>query len=133
MSKIADLVLLVIDGSFGFEMVSNLTIGCIYVNFRTYTAFHSIKETFECLSALNSHGMPKLIAVLTHLDLIKKPAALKEQKKKLKQRFWTELYDGAKLFYLSGVINGRYPDREILNLSRYVLKINEGFMGSIWK
>ncbi|KAJ8463321.1 hypothetical protein ONZ45_g17621 [Pleurotus djamor] len=27
---------------------------------------------------------------------------------------------GAKLFYLSGVINGRYPDTEILNLSRFV-------------
>jgi len=42
------------------------------------------------------------------------------QKKRLKRRFWTEVYDGAKMFYLSGVINGRYPDREILNLSRFI-------------
>jgi ribosome biogenesis protein BMS1 len=62
--------------------------------------------------------MPKLIAVLTHLDLIKKPEALKAQKKRLKSRFWTEVYDGAKMFYLSGVWNGRYPDREVLNLTR---------------
>ncbi|KAH8925719.1 DUF663-domain-containing protein [Atractiella rhizophila] len=96
-SKVADLVLLVIDGSFGLEM-----------------------ETFECLSALSSHGLPKLIAVLTHLDLIKSSQQLKEQKKKLKHRFWTEVYDGAKMFYLSGVLNGRYPDREILNLSRFI-------------
>lgn len=96
-AKIADLVLLLIDGSFGFEM-----------------------ETFECLSALSAHGMPKIIAILTHLDLIKKAAALKAQKTKLKQRFWTEVYDGAKMFYLSGVINGRYPDREIMNLSRFI-------------
>ncbi|GAA93772.1 uncharacterized protein L969DRAFT_92309 [Mixia osmundae IAM 14324] len=96
-SKVADLVLLLIDGSFGFEM-----------------------ETFEALSALSSHGMPKLIGVLTHIDLIKSPALLKAQKKRLKTRFWTEVYDGAKLFYLSGVINGRYPDREILNLSRFI-------------
>lgn len=96
-AKVADLVLLMVDGSFGFEM-----------------------ETFEALSALNSHGLPKIIAVLTHLDLIKKAAALKAQKKRLKHRFWTEVYDGAKMFYLSGVMNGRYPDREILNLSRFI-------------
>ncbi|BGO96776.1 GTP binding protein [Rhodotorula toruloides ATCC 204091] len=96
-AKVADLVLLMIDGSFGFEM-----------------------ETFEALSALNSHGLPKLIAVLTHLDLVKTPAMLKAQKKRLKKRFWTEVYDGAKMFYLSGVMNGRYPDREILNLSRFI-------------
>lgn len=80
------------------------------------------QETFEALSALSSHGLPKIIAVLTHLDLIKSPAALKAQKKRLKNRFWTEVYDGAKMFYLSGVMNGRYPDREILNLGRYVKK-----------
>ncbi|CAH7687019.1 hypothetical protein BY996DRAFT_6641946 [Phakopsora pachyrhizi] len=97
LSKIADLVILVIDGSFGFEM-----------------------ETFEALSALSSHGLPKLMAVLTHLDLIKTPAALKDQKKRLKHRFWTEVYDGAKMFYLSGVQNGRYPDREIINLTRFI-------------
>ncbi|GAA5897424.1 hypothetical protein JCM8208_003268 [Rhodotorula glutinis] len=96
-AKVADLVLLMIDGSFGLEM-----------------------ETFEALSALSSHGMPKLMAVLTHLDLVKTPAALKAQKKRLKKRFWTEVYDGAKMFYLSGVMNGRYPDREILNLSRFI-------------
>ncbi|KAI6156512.1 hypothetical protein EDD17DRAFT_1845281 [Pisolithus thermaeus] len=28
--------------------------------------------------------------------------------------------NGAKLFYLSGVLNGRYPDTEILNLSRFI-------------
>ena len=69
---------------------------------------------------MSSHGLPKLIGILTHLDLIKSPSALRQQKKRLKKRFWTEVYDGAKLFYLSGVINGRYPDREILNLSRFI-------------
>jgi ribosome biogenesis protein BMS1 len=38
----------------------------------------------------------------------------------LKKRFWAEIYQGAKLFYLSGVLNGRYPDTEILNLSRFI-------------
>ncbi|KAF5123747.1 Ribosome biogenesis protein bms1 [Metarhizium anisopliae] len=48
------------------------------------------------------------------------PQALKDAKKRLKRRLWTELYQGAHLFYLSGVMNGRYPDREIHNLSRFV-------------
>ncbi|KAJ7505467.1 GTP binding protein [Mycena galericulata] len=95
--KIADLVLLMIDGSFGFEM-----------------------ETFEFLNVLQSHGFPKVIGILTHLDLIEKAATLKDTKKALKKRFWTEIYQGAKLFYLSGVLNGRYPDTEIMNLSRFV-------------
>ncbi|KAF5369107.1 hypothetical protein D9615_010433 [Tricholomella constricta] len=95
--KIADLVLLMIDGSFGFEM-----------------------ETFEFLNILQSHGFPKVIGILTHLDLIKKAATLRDTKKALKKRFWTEIYQGAKLFYLSGVLNGRYPDTEIMNLSRFV-------------
>ncbi|KAJ2914727.1 hypothetical protein MD484_g5682, partial [Candolleomyces efflorescens] len=95
--KVADLILLMIDGSFGLEM-----------------------ETFEFLNILQSHGFPKVIGILTHLDLIKKAATLKATKKALKKRFWTEIYQGAKLFYLSGVINGRYPDTEILNLSRFI-------------
>ncbi|KAF9487769.1 DUF663-domain-containing protein [Pleurotus eryngii] len=95
--KIVDLVLLMIDGSFGFEM-----------------------ESFEFLNVLQSHGFPKVIGILTHLDLIKKAATLRDTKKALKKRFWTEIYQGAKLFYLSGVLNGRYPDTEILNLSRFV-------------
>ncbi|KIJ54976.1 hypothetical protein M422DRAFT_153111 [Sphaerobolus stellatus SS14] len=95
--KVADLVLLMVDGSFGFEM-----------------------ETFEFLNILQAHGFPKVIGVLTHLDLIKKLAIQRDTKKTLKKRFWTEIYQGAKLFYLSGVINGRYPDTEIQNLSRFI-------------
>lgn len=97
-SKIADIVLLMIDGNFGFEM-----------------------ETMEFLNILSSSGMPgNVFGILTHLDLFRKPAMLKDAKKRLKHRFWSELYQGAKLFYLSGVINGRYPDREIHNLSRFI-------------
>ena len=97
-SKIADIVLLMIDGNFGFEM-----------------------ETMEFLNALSSSGMPgNVFGILTHLDLFRKPSTLKDAKKRLKHRFWSELYQGAKLFYLSGVINGRYPDREVHNLSRFI-------------
>ncbi|QPG74264.1 hypothetical protein FOA43_001589 [Brettanomyces nanus] len=97
LAKIADLVLLMIDGNYGFEM-----------------------ETMEFLNIAQHHGMPKVLGVTTHLDLFKKQATLRAAKKSLKKRFWTEVYPGAKLFYLSGVINGRYPDREILNLTRFI-------------
>ena len=97
-SKIADIVLLMIDGNFGFEM-----------------------ETMEFLNVLASSGMPgNVFGILTHLDLFRKPSTLKDAKKRLKNRFWSELYQGAKLFYLSGVINGRYPDREVHNISRFI-------------
>lgn len=97
-AKIADIVLLMIDGNYGFEM-----------------------ETMEFLNALSASGMPgNVFGILTHLDLFKKQSALRMAKKRLKHRFWGELYQGAKLFYLSGVINGRYPDREVHNLSRFL-------------
>ncbi|VDK19508.1 unnamed protein product, partial [Anisakis simplex] len=96
-SKIADLVLLMIDASYGFEM-----------------------ETFEFLNMCQIHGMPRIIGVLTHLDVIKKKEKLKHTKKLLKHRFWTEVYQGAKLFYLSGMVNEMYLRNEVTNLARFI-------------
>lgn len=62
-------VLLLVDASFGFEM-----------------------ETFEFLNILQVHGFPRVMGVLTHLDVMKKNKSLQKTKKKLKQRFWTEIY-----------------------------------------
>ncbi|KAE8076582.1 hypothetical protein FH972_015221 [Carpinus fangiana] len=96
-AKFADLALLLIDGSYGFEM-----------------------ETFEFLNILQVHGFPKVMGVLTHLDKFKDVKKLKKTKQRLKHRFWTEIYDGAKLFYLSGLIHGKYAKREIHNLARFI-------------
>jgi len=96
-AKYADLVLLLIDGAFGFEM-----------------------ETFEFLNILQVHGFPKVMGVLTHLDGFKDVKALKKTKKALKHRFWSEIYPGAKLFYLSGIKNAKYLHREVHNLARFV-------------
>jgi ribosome biogenesis protein BMS1 len=110
MAKIADIVLLMIDGNYGFEM-----------------------ETMEFLNVLASAGMPgNVFGILTHLDLFRKPQALKDAKKRLKRRLWSELYQGAHLFYLSGVLNGRYPDREVHNLSRF-LSIMKNPRPIIWR
>jgi ribosome biogenesis protein BMS1 len=66
------------------------------------------------------HGFPKVMGVLTHLDGFPDQARLKKTKKKLKARFWAEIYDGAKLFYLSGVQHGKYLKREVTNLARFI-------------
>ncbi|KAI7907171.1 uncharacterized protein BX663DRAFT_495057 [Cokeromyces recurvatus] len=107
-AKVADLVLLMIDASFGFEM-----------------------ETFEFLNILQSHGFPKVMGILTHLDKFRNNKTLKTTKKRLKHRFWTEIYQGAKLFYLSGIINGRYPNMEIQNLSRFISVMK--FRPLVWR
>ena len=109
-AKVADIVLLMIDGNYGFEM-----------------------ETLEFLNVLAATGMPgNVFGILTHLDLFRKPQALKDAKKRLKHRLWNELYQGAHLFNLSGVINGRYPDREIHNLSRF-LSVMKNPRPLIWR
>ncbi|KAL7627392.1 Glycoside hydrolase 2 (Mannanase, beta-galactosidase) [Parahypoxylon ruwenzoriense] len=110
LAKVADIVLLMIDGNYGFEM-----------------------ETMEFLNILAATGMPgNVFGILTHLDLFRKPQALKDAKKRLKHRLWSELYQGAHLFYLSGVINGRYPDREVHNLSRF-LSVMKNPRPLIWR
>ena len=97
-AKVADLVLLVIDASFGFEM-----------------------ETFEFLNISAAHGMPKVMGVLTHLDDIRDGKQVRRAKKAFKDRIWAELYDGAKVFYLSGITtSGDYLNREVLNLARFI-------------
>lgn len=62
-------VLLMVDASFGFEM-----------------------ETFEFLNIAQAHGFPKIMGVLTHLDGMKNNKTLTKTKKKLKHRFWKEVY-----------------------------------------
>ncbi|OXB68053.1 hypothetical protein ASZ78_003294 [Callipepla squamata] len=97
LAKVADLVLMLIDASFGFEM-----------------------ETFEFLNICQVHGFPKIMGILNHLDTFKNNKQLKKTKKRLKHRFWTEVYPGAKLFYLSGMVHGEYQKQEIHNLGRFI-------------
>ncbi|KYN32484.1 Ribosome biogenesis protein BMS1 like protein [Trachymyrmex septentrionalis] len=96
-AKVADLVLLLVDASFGFEM-----------------------EIFEFLNICQVHGMPRIMGVLTHLDLIKNARQMRKTKKTLKHRFWAEVFAGAKLFYLSGLLHEEYLRTEIKNLARFI-------------
>jgi len=59
-----------IDAKFGFEM-----------------------ETFEFLNIAQIYGLPRIMGVLTHMDLYKKMnKQLNKRKTQLKHRFWTEIY-----------------------------------------
>lgn len=96
-SKVADLVVLVIDSSFGLEM-----------------------ETFEFVSILKAHGFCRLVGVLTKLDLIEKNEKKIEIKKQIKDRFHSDIYDAAKLFYLTGLSKNSYKEKEMINFSRFI-------------
>uniref|UniRef100_A0A0P4WGX0 Bms1-type G domain-containing protein n=1 Tax=Scylla olivacea TaxID=85551 RepID=A0A0P4WGX0_SCYOL len=96
-AKVADIVLMLIDATFGIEM-----------------------EIFEFLEICRAHGTPRVMGVLNHLDMLKDNKSLKKRKKSLKHRFQVELYPGAKLFYLSGLIHEEYLKNEIKNLGRFI-------------
>eukprot|EP01054_Gregarina_sp_Poly1_P005693 Gregarina_sp_Poly_1__5692@NODE_2_length_28028_cov_167_134223_g1_i0_p2_GENE_NODE_2_length_28028_cov_167_134223_g1_i0NODE_2_length_28028_cov_167_134223_g1_i0_p2_ORF_typecomplete_len1075_score187_84RIBIOP_C/PF04950_12/7e02RIBIOP_C/PF04950_12/2e77AARP2CN/PF08142_12/6_3e24PduVEutP/PF10662_9/1_1e12GTP_EFTU/PF00009_27/9_2e10AAA_22/PF13401_6/2_1e05AAA_16/PF13191_6/4_1e05Adeno_IVa2/PF02456_15/2_4e05NACHT/PF05729_12/0_00018NACHT/PF05729_12/6e02AAA_30/PF13604_6/8_8e05KAP_NTPase/PF07693_14/0_0002KAP_NTPase/ len=97
LAKVTDLAIVMIDSESGLEMT-----------------------TFEFINIMQNHGFPRILGVLTKLDRFKDNKSLKKFKKNMKHRFWTEIYDGAKLFYLTGLQGKRYLKREIFNLSRFV-------------
>lgn len=98
--KIADLVLLCVDSKFGFEM-----------------------DTFEFLNILQTHGFPKVMGIFTNLDQFRTTKNLRKTKKLLKHRFWTEIYDGAKMFYFSGIINNKYLKNEVKQLTLFISRV----------
>lgn len=107
LAKVPDLVLLMIDASYGLEM-----------------------ETFEYLNLLQLHGFPKVIGVLTHLDRFRSVKSLQNTKKEIKHRFWTEIYKGAKLFDFMGVVNGKYRKHEVKRLSLQINRVK--FRPLVW-
>lgn len=107
-AKVADIVLMLIDATFGIEM-----------------------ETFEFLEICRAHGTPRVMGVLNHLDMLKDNKSLKKRKKALKHRFQVELYPGAKLFYLSGLIHEEYLKNEIKNLGRFISVMK--FRPLVWR
>mmetsp|Transcript_25127 Transcript_25127/g.27690 ORF Transcript_25127/g.27690 Transcript_25127/m.27690 type:complete len:531 (-) Transcript_25127:2136-3728(-) len=107
-AKIADLVLLCVDAKFGFEM-----------------------DTFEFLNILQTHGFPKVMGIFTHLDQFRTAKNLRKTKKLLKHRFWTEIYEGAKMFYFSGVVNGKYLKNEINQLKLFMSRVK--YRPLIWR
>jgi len=99
-AKVADVILLMMDGTFGFEM-----------------------ETFEFLSIAQVHGMPKMIGVISHLDQLKTSKALKKRKTFLRHRFWYEVAQGAKVLCLAPMLQGLYRGTDVLKLHRLLLVV----------
>ncbi|VDD83181.1 unnamed protein product [Mesocestoides corti] len=106
-AKVADIVLLVVSVHRGLEM------------------YH-----FEFISMLQTHGMPRVIPVLNHLDQFKESSASRALRKKIKQRLWTDI--SAKIFLLSRFIpkkrvcegkevEGDYLPAEIQRLARLMV------------
>lgn len=96
-AKIADVAVVLVDASYGFEM-----------------------NTFEFIGMMQAQGFPKVVGCLTHLDKMKGNKASKKAKKTFKKRFWRETYNGAKLFNLSGITHGSYPKPEVKIIARYI-------------
>lgn len=107
-AKTADLVLLCVDAKFGFEM-----------------------ESFEFLNMMQTHGFPKVMGVFTHLDQFRTMKNLRKTKKLLKHRFWTEIYDGAKMFYFSGCVNGKYLKHEVKQLTLLLSRVK--YRPLVWR
>ena len=100
-AKTADLILLMVDGSFGFEM-----------------------ETFEFLNIAQIHGFPRIIGVVSHLDTLANNKALKRRKKFLRHRFWHEVADGAKMLCLSPMQGNSYRGTDVLKLHQLLICVN---------
>lgn len=101
LGKVADLVLCCVNATKGYEM-----------------------ETFEFINVLQLHGMPKCMGVLTHLDLVGKQSAQRSVTKKLKDRFWKEIYPGAKFFALTtGLRFNKYNKTDMTTMGRVISQV----------
>jgi len=106
LSKIADIALIMLDASVGFEI-----------------------GTFEFLSLLKNHGFTSVFGVLTHMDKFRQNKSLNKLKKQMKKRFIKEATDKAKLFYLFGIKNDLYLKIQMHNLARYLRVIKPSIPG----
>lgn len=97
LANIADIVLLTIDASIGFEM-----------------------QTFEFLSLLQIKGFPKCMGIMTHLDTYKDNKKLRKMKKFFKRRFDDETTAESKLFFTGGFKNKYYLHADVNNIARFL-------------
>ena len=66
------------------------------------------------------HGMPRILGVLTQLDRLRTQKQVRRRKKELKTRFRSEIAARANLFNFSGISRDYYPQREVINLARFL-------------
>ncbi|RKO99486.1 hypothetical protein CXG81DRAFT_30194 [Caulochytrium protostelioides] len=97
-AKIADIVLLMIDAAFGFEM-----------------------ETFEFINILQNHGFPKIIGIMSHMDKFRDNTKRNARRREIKHRFETDVATGAPLFPLNGMQYGKYLYPDVDRISRCLI------------
>ncbi|KAI3872444.1 hypothetical protein MKW92_043116 [Papaver armeniacum] len=97
-AKYADAVILLMNAHVGFEM-----------------------ETFEFVNVLRLQGMPKVMGVLTFLDMFDNYLTRKIRiRKRLFKQFSIEICKEARLFCLSGLDHGVYKKGEVLDLASFI-------------
>lgn len=64
--------------------------------------------------------MPRIMGVLTQLDRLRTQRQVRRRKKELKARFQSEISARSSLFYFTGISKDSYPQREIINLARFL-------------
>uniref|UniRef100_UPI00358E9C3D ribosome biogenesis protein BMS1 homolog n=1 Tax=Myxine glutinosa TaxID=7769 RepID=UPI00358E9C3D len=78
-------------------------------------------ETFEFLNICQTHGMPRVMTVLTHLDLLRAGSQLKKARRTISRRLWGEGPSlVGKVFHISGLLSGEYLYRDMHNLARFI-------------
>ena len=94
--QVADLVLVLVDGHFGFEMETFELLNVLQVGDSFARALHSALTSVHAvrapllgarwtdIPALKVHGFPKVMGILTHLDQFTNTKQLKKTKKQLK-------------------------------------------------
>uniref|UniRef100_A0A8C4QHN9 AARP2CN domain-containing protein n=1 Tax=Eptatretus burgeri TaxID=7764 RepID=A0A8C4QHN9_EPTBU len=69
--------------------------------------------------------MPRVMTVLTHLDLIRAGGHLKKARRIISRRLWGEGSSSVgKVFQLSGFLNGEYLYKDVHNLARFISVMN---------
>jgi hypothetical protein len=97
LSKISDVVVILIDGFFGLEL-----------------------EIFEFMDFIKTDKKIKVFFAATHLDLFKNWKSLKKAKKRLKDLLLKQ-YNFVKIFFIGGInIQNRYYPKEIENITRFL-------------
>ncbi|XP_026457098.1 ribosome biogenesis protein BMS1 homolog [Papaver somniferum] len=106
-AKYADLVLLMVDASYGFEA-----------------------ETFEFLNLLQVHGVSNVMGVLTRLDKFEDEKEMKGIIDRLQDHFRTEICQQATVSYLSGLEHDLYKVCEVQKLANDIVMLQ--FNSSSW-
>lgn len=109
-SKLVNLVIIVVNAKVGLEV-----------------------EHYEYLNILQATGFPRVFTVFTHLDEFSKARAMRNEKVRLRERIWKEVYPGSRVFYMNGLAYGRTYHKTDMALLARILSRQEYKLGLNWR